>query len=169
MKTPSRAKFGGFTLIELLVVVLIIGILAAIALPQYQMAVERSHIAEANIVLKSLADSVGRYYLEAGDLHLSEDMWSKLDISLNMPLADDYYVVQGKHFWYSLEDNCCSIFAGTGTYGEDSDYFLTYQFKQSWNPASGYDRLCRGDTEWGAKVCSAVCGTSVATDQECRY
>jgi prepilin-type N-terminal cleavage/methylation domain-containing protein len=57
---------NGFTLIELLVVVLIIGILAAIALPQYQNSVEKSRFAESFLFSKALGQAQDIYKLTAG-------------------------------------------------------------------------------------------------------
>lgn len=59
-------KTKGFTLIELLVVVLIIGILAAVALPQYYIAVERSRVATALPLFKSIRDAQMRYQMATG-------------------------------------------------------------------------------------------------------
>ncbi len=63
-------KEKGFTLIELLVVVLIIGILAAVALPQYQIAVEKSRTAEAVTMLKKISENAQMCIL-AGDSQLN--------------------------------------------------------------------------------------------------
>lgn len=75
----------GFTLIELLVVVLIIGVLAAIALPQYQRTVARTYAVEAVINLKALSEAQDRYYL-ANSLYTNDR--SLLDIQV----SDGQYV-----------------------------------------------------------------------------
>ena len=63
----NKQNKRAFTLIELLVVVLIIGILAAIALPQYQKAVVKSRFAEAFVHIKTLSEALEVCRLEMGD------------------------------------------------------------------------------------------------------
>ena len=70
----------GFTLIELLVVVLIIGILASTALPQYQKAVEKSKSAQAFTLLKSISQTAEEYYLANGT-----EITSFNDLSIELP------------------------------------------------------------------------------------
>ena len=79
----------GFTLIELLVVVLIIGILAAIALPQYTKAVERSRMAEAVQVLGDIATAQSIFYMQHNAFASGlSDLNARGDVQITDPSAD---------------------------------------------------------------------------------
>jgi prepilin-type N-terminal cleavage/methylation domain-containing protein len=65
MKNPAANK--GFTLIELLVVVAIIGILSAVAIPQYVVYRQRGYDARANSDLRNAAVSEEAYFASNGD------------------------------------------------------------------------------------------------------
>jgi prepilin-type N-terminal cleavage/methylation domain-containing protein len=76
----------GFTLIELLVVVLIIGILAAIALPQYTKAVERSRMSEAVQMLGDLATAQSIYYMQHNNFAASREVLNSFgDVQVPAP------------------------------------------------------------------------------------
>ena len=70
----SNNTWRGFTLIELLVVVLIIGILAAVALPQYQKAVRKTRLAEFRINLKTMYHALQLCELQEGAACSLEDL-----------------------------------------------------------------------------------------------
>ena len=76
----------GFTLIELLVVVLIIGILAAIAVPQYQKAVIKSRFANLKLMVSSVVKAQEEYYLATGD-YTNEMKY----LSIDLPLENEKY------------------------------------------------------------------------------
>jgi len=81
----------GFTLLEVLIVVIIIGILAAIALPQYSATIEKSKSAEAVMNIGSLRTAVDRYWYQNGETNPTNTSISNLDIDNPNNIADRLY------------------------------------------------------------------------------
>lgn len=93
MKMLLERQIDGFTLIELLVVVLIMGILAAFALPQYQKIVAKTRVSTYLPVLKAWAEAEERYFMANGTYPAAasnvEDIAQYLDIDLPKLLEKD--------------------------------------------------------------------------------
>ena len=158
----------GFTLIELLVVVLIIGILAAIALPQYKMAVAKSKFSTLKGITKSLKESVDRYYLVHGTY---PTQFSNLDIDLPVTntynATNSFYImfpgVENCEVYYKVENNIyCKQYInstlmmyGDPSYPETTRWCVAYSANQNDIP----NKLCQDET--GTIAEEAICGSSV--------
>ena len=97
--TPCYNNRSGFTLIELLVVVLIIGILAAVAVPQYQKAVEKARMTEAVALVHKIAKAHELYYMENG-AYLTPQQMNLLPIEIPGTVTNTERI-QTKDFVYS--------------------------------------------------------------------
>ena len=134
----------GFTLIELLVVVLIIGILVAIALPQYQSTIYQAEFSRVNALGRHLANQIEMHYLETGSYPLD---WNDLKIQIE---GCDY---TSNYF----RGNCSNItFAGRSvtyalSYGNGTHMLILMRYIRPYYHYKGIDQ-----TNAGKWTCSGL-------------
>ena len=118
---------NGFTLIELLVVVLIISILAAVALPQYQKAVERSRAVQAIAAVKTIGDAQELYYLANGEYASSLE-----DLDIEIP---------GENCSYGSLPRKCMGYFDVGPRGVSSTVTVAVSNRFTAQPTGNYRSL----------------------------
>lgn len=150
----------GFTLIELLVVVLIIGILAAMAMPQYFKAVERSRMTEADTLLGSIAQAQRRKFLQTNKFVTN---YRALDVSPKDSNGSTYYT-KGDPATGDNGNGFAVVLSGT-TFDQGrvtatrhaSDGALQYKYNLQ-RYYQGDNVQCNGDNTAGQELCADFCG-----------
>ena len=148
----NSMKNKGFTLIEILVAVLIIGILAAIAVPKYQEAVAKSQYLRLKLYGKKIGDIVTFYNLSTGNLPLTSD---ELDITIP-EIKKETLTTNKKLAIEFTNGEVCTIRFGSqyvSCFSKDSSIGYYYSFKNSKNYLCDarktdkiYNKLCQQET-----------------------
>ena len=151
----------GFTLIELLVVVLILGILAAMAMPQYFKAVERSRMTEAVTLLANIAQAQQRKYMQVNKYTTA---FSGLDVAPKGASGATYYTKgSGKNgFKIDLAGTTYTAGIATATRVPESGSELQYKYSLTRYYANR-DTSCTGTDDNGAALCADFCGVDSLT------
>ena len=135
----------GFTLIELLVVVLIIGILSAVALPQYTKAVEKAKVTEVMTVGKSIADAQNIYFMENGEYALNpEDLILEIPELKHYTLGheDGHIFTQRSHALQEIGSTFYTFSRNGSEYDEIKFYLENGKLKEI--NCRGWDKWCHG-------------------------
>ena len=111
----NKQNKRAFTLIELLVVVLIIGILAAVALPQYNKAVAKARLAEHVQFVRDLQQAIDLYVLENGIVNVDFTTHPEL---LSVDLSAARNKLCGGENWSYCGIRCVSLTADEEAYCE---------------------------------------------------
>ncbi len=152
---------NGFTLIELLVVVLIIGILAAVAVPQYKQAVLKSQIATFLPLLKTLHQAEETYYLENGsytaliyklDVEIPTELTPVVGVENNLVAKGDFMLGLGADDVYLMHCPGESTFEGCV---DNRDFALYYKHTHTDHPYAG-KMGCISWTDFGKKICQTT-------------
>ena len=154
----------GFTLIELLVVVLIIGILAAMAMPQYFKAMERSRMTEAVTLLANIAQAQQRKYMQ---INAYAKNYSGLDVAPKGASAGNYCTKgtlaadgkcgKGNGFLVSLEQTNTGLNKGNAVAKRVGPGTLQYQYNLV-RYYNGEGTQCNAENKNGAELCMDFCG-----------
>lgn len=88
-------KSAGFTIVETIVVVVIIGILVAVAIPNYRYVREKTMAAEGVQILESIRRAQWTYYYdEGGTQNFAGDL---ADLELNIPTPENFDAINDTH------------------------------------------------------------------------
>jgi len=155
-----KSSQSGFTLIEILIVVLIIGILAALAMPQYMRAVERSRMTEAVTLLDAIAKAQQRNYMSTNTFSTN---FSTLDVAPQGATGDTYYT-QGDPI-SGVNSNGFAITLYDGDYDEGYAEAIRYNYNKEMLYNYTLVRFylseyvtCESDEENGQSLCADFCG-----------